>query len=520
MFQRLSSENMAATSAKTVLFLKENHIDSKEVIRQQISLEEVLIRYQAEFGSETMFELALGKRLGSPTIRIAVEGPMLDPFIASGSHESVDDLMHKALLRMGQVPVWQYTQGRNVVQLTVSRKKTPEWVILATSIAVAVVCGILIRLTPDATRIMLQQTIIAPLLSTFLGFLNAIAGPMIFLSVVWGIYSIGDASTFTVLGKKVGKWFGIGLVAIVLLTALGSLPFFILNMGQAREGSSLSTLYQMILDIVPTNLFTPFSRGNTLQILMVAIVVGITMLNISDKTEQVAMLAEQLSYVVNSIMGFVGKLVPYFVFGSLFNIIAGSELQLLLGAAKLLFGMLVACLFILALHTIGATSVAHISPIELWRKSLSTFLIGLTTASSSAAFADNLKVCTEKHRISPELANFAVPFGQILYKPATALMYWFTAVCVAEQSGITVSVTWIVMVFVICIVLSVATPPVPGGTTASYSILFVQLGLPMDSLPIILTLNVILDFFRTAVNLFAGQCVLIGVSRKNGLVSK
>ena len=140
---------MAATSAKTVLFLKENHIDSKEVIRQQISLEEVLIRYQAEFGSETMFELALGKRLGSPTIRIAVEGPMLDPFIASGSHESVDDLMHKALLRMGQVPVWQYTQGRNVVQLTVSRKKTPEWVILATSIAVAVVCGILIRLTPE-----------------------------------------------------------------------------------------------------------------------------------------------------------------------------------------------------------------------------------------------------------------------------------------------------------------------------------------------------------------------------------
>ena len=72
-------------------------------------------------------------------------------------------------------------------------------------------------------------------------------------------------------------------------------------------------------------------------------------------------------------------------------------------------------LFILFLHTLGVAITAKISPIELWQKSFSTFLIGLTTASSSAAFADNLKVCTEKHHILPELANFAVPFGQILY---------------------------------------------------------------------------------------------------------
>ena len=147
---------------------------------------------------------------------------------------------------------------------------------------------------------------------------------MIFLSIVWGIYSIGDASTFTVLGKKVGRRYGLSLIAIVLLTALCSLPFFELNMGQAQGNSSLSTLYQMILDIVPSNLFTPFSRGNTLQILMVAVVVGITMLNINDKTEQIAIMAEQLCHIVNSIMAFIGRLVPAFVFGSLFNIIASS----------------------------------------------------------------------------------------------------------------------------------------------------------------------------------------------------
>ena len=276
----------------------------------------------------------------------------------------------------------------------------------------------------------------------------------------------------------------------------------------------------MVLDIVPTNLFTPFSRGNTLQILFVAIVVGLTMIVIGEETQQVAVFAEQRSHIVNSIMGVIGKLVPLFVFGSLFNIIAGSDVSLLLDAGKFFFGTLIGCLVILISHIVLACAMTRISPAALCRKTFSTFLIGLTTASSSAAFADNLKVCTEKLGISPKLANFAVPFGQILYKPGTAVMYWFAAVSVAETSGLTVSAAWAVTALVISIVLSAATPPIPGGTTASFSILFAQLGLPAESLAIILALNVIQEFFRTATNLFAGQCVVLTASRSFGMYGK
>ena len=162
MYLRLSSENIAAACTDTALFLKENKIDPKEIIRQQISLEETLIRYQAEFGSEAMFELELGKRFGRVKIRITVEGKMLDPFASSESRGHVDDVMRKSLLHMGQLPIWQYNQGRNIIQLTLNRKKAPEWVNLFVSIAAAVMCGTLIRLMPDATRITLQQSIIAP----------------------------------------------------------------------------------------------------------------------------------------------------------------------------------------------------------------------------------------------------------------------------------------------------------------------------------------------------------------------
>lgn len=75
------------------------------------------------------------------------------------------------------------------------------------------------------------------------------------------------------------------------------------------------------------------------------------MIVIGEKSQLVASMAEQLSFIVNSIMGFVGKLVPYFVFGSLFNIIVGSDISLLLDAGKFFFGTIAGCVLVLIVHT-------------------------------------------------------------------------------------------------------------------------------------------------------------------------
>ena len=512
---QLTDKEIASVCQRAEAFLKDNGIASQEITRLRITIEEALLRYQEQLGSDFQFTVDVGKRLGQAKIRVIVPGTMLNPFEHAHDPDDVDSAMLRAVADMGQLPAWRYERGRNILTFSPLKKSLPEWAKLLAAIAAAGVCGLLIRLAPDATRALLQQDVIAPLMSTFLGFLNAIAGPMIFLSVVWGIYSIGDASTFSVLGKKLIARYGLCLTAMLLAVAALSWPLFHLNMASGpADSGSFGVLYQMILDIVPTNLFKPFSEGNTLQILFIAVVVGITMILLGEKSELIASLAQQLSFIVNSIMGFVGKLVPFFVFGSLFNIIAGSDLSVLAGSGKFFFGTIAGCGLILLFHTGFSAIHDRISPIDLWKRSLSTFLIGLTTASSSAAFADNLNTCKEKHRIDPKLVNFGVPFGQILYKPATAIMYWFAAMSVAERSGIAVSVPWVVTALVVSIVLSAATPPIPGGAAASFSILFSQLGLPTESLAILLALNVIQDYFRTATNLFSGQCVLLDASKK------
>ncbi len=150
-------------------------------------------------------------------------------------------------------------------------------------------------------------------------------------------------------------------------------------------------LYQMVLDIVPDNLIMPFSQGNTLQIMFIGIVAGVMMLTISKDTQVVAKLTQQLGYIIDGMMGAISKLIPFFVFGNLFVIIASSEAGFLAAGGKFVVATLAGCILLMLFHTAVACGSMRITPLDLWRRTLSTFFIAITTSSSSAAFADNKK---------------------------------------------------------------------------------------------------------------------------------
>ncbi|MBE6015779.1 MAG: dicarboxylate/amino acid:cation symporter [Lachnospiraceae bacterium] len=512
MRERLTVSAIDAAVAEAEEYLDRRKIDSKDLIRIKLGIEETLLFYREAFGEDAEFLMEKGASFGRRKIRVSVRGNMISPYVSQDYTSEEDRFMQMALVRMGRLPKWSYRRGANVIVFEPQKITRPEWMVLLISIVAAILCGTFLRFLPGDVSAVLLTDIISPLLNCFLGFLNAVAGPMIFLSVVWGIYSIGDTATFSVMGKRLGIRFAIYLCLVTIVVALVSMPFAGMNSGAAQGGSEFLSLYQMVLDIIPTNLFTPFSRGNTLQILFEAIVIGIAMLLIGKETNAVADLSEQLGYIVNGIMGVISKLVPVFVFGSLFTIIVGSDISSLVEGG-LFFGLtIIGCIFCIILHTVAVCFRVKIGPVDLWKKTLSTFVISITTASSAAAFSDNIHTCTDKLGVSKTLANFGVPFCQILYKPGVSMLFWFAAFSVAAHDGIEISLVWVITAILICIVLAAAAPPVPGGMSASFAILFGQLGLPMEKLAVILSLTAILDFVVTATDLFSGQCILAIVS--------
>jgi Na+/H+-dicarboxylate symporter len=341
-----------------------------------------------------------------------------------------------------------------------------------------------------------------------MGLLAAIAGPMIFLSVVWGIYSIGDTATLGSIGKRMMKRFLVMTFVALSLGVAAILPFFTLCL-EDTASFELDGLFKMILGIIPSNFFAPFVEGNPLQIIFVAFAIGLAMLILGQKTTIAAIMVEQSNYIVLLLMETVSKFVPYFVFGSILNIIMSGNLDAFVKAYKVLPIMLLGQFVAVGIYLLLVTFRKKVSFKVLLKKLMPTFLIGLSTASSSAAYATNVEICEKKLGIDKHLVNFGVSLGQIVFMPGYVMLFMAPALCMAEIFGVSISLEWLITAAIVSIILAIAAPPVPGGALTCMTMLFVQLNIPAEAISAIIALNVIMEFFATAVNLLCLQTELV-----------
>ena len=83
------------------------------------------------------------------------------------------------------------------------------------------------------------------------------------------------------------------------------------------------------------------------------------------------------------------------------------------------------------------------------KKVFPVFLIGLTTASSAAAFLENRKVCEEKLGIDKKIVNIGVPLGQVIFMPGFSVLYFVMGICMAEIYGVKISIWTVFAVYYI-----------------------------------------------------------------------
>ena len=510
-------DNLAIDKASEIVaeFLSGEKLEETQVIRIRLAVEEILLEYQGHLGENAKFSLTCARRLGKLRIELGFPGERIDPFADNGeAREDGAELMHAILANLGYAPVWQYKNGVNLVTFTPKKKKPSQFrsLLLALVLVLAVACGGASLLLPETVRTFLTADLVGPLFSTFMGVLTAVAGPMIFLSVAWGIYSIGDTATLGRIGKRMIQRFLLISAAVGALAALLYIPCFPFTLSGGGGALNFSELYHLILDMIPGNLLTPFTESNPTQIVAVAAMLGLSLLILGNKATAAATLVEQSNYIVQLLMEGISSLVPCFVFASIFNMIAGGELMELKKAYKLLPLMVAVQLLLLILY-VGAVCIRkRVGPTVLLKKMLPTVAICLTTASSSAAFSTNVDCCKQELGIDQRIINFGVPLGQVLFMPGAIIQFLVSALCMAEIYGVEINLGWLITAVLVAVVLAIAAPPVPGGALTSYTMMFIQLDLPADAIAVIIALNMVLEFITTTVNVACLQMELVELS--------
>lgn len=507
---KITNEGIEQAVDRVSAFLQGYKLEDREALRVRLALEEALLRYRDALGEDTVCTLKCIQRLGRIRVELAVEGRSLDPF-ASDDEEDFSQLL---LSGLGLAPAWQYKGGQNVIVFSPKKKKPSQIVYILAAVALAVVTGFLSRLLPAGVQAVLVNDIFTPIADTFLGLLNAVAGLMIFLSVMWSVCSLGDVATFTSLGKKVIGRMLLMMTAITAVLALCMLPVFHFAAGASGGAVDLSGPFSMIIGIVPTNLVTPFSEGNFLQIMFLAAAAGAALLALGGKASLVVSFVEQANALVQLVLEAICSLISISIFITVYNMILTGSFSALAEVYKAPLLIVLGCVFSMAVYVVWICLKYKVSPAVFLRKAMPTFLIGLTTASSSAAMSGMMDACKKQYGIEDKFVNFAVPLGQILFALGSVVDFVVLSFCMAEVCQVAVTPVWLVTAIFTSLILTVAAPPIAGGGVALFTILFTQLGIPSEGLAIAVAIDVIADFLVTATNVFCRQSEIVLLAGK------
>ena len=480
-------------------------VQPKNAIRSRLSMEGFLENLSAHFGGELDVSVEMGKKLGRTYFIVRYEGDAYDPIKAVKEDELTDQLMSY----IGMMPTWSFKRGVNELILRLPRNKLRSEFGLLIAFVAALAIGIAKPILPQAVTEVLGGYVLSPLADLFMNLLGTFAGIVVFLCVVSGICGVGNVADFSKKGKYLilrnlgGTFAGAGLCAALMI------PFFRFRMGTAGGESQFSSILKLVLNIIPSDPVTPFATGNMLQLVFMAILIGVIIVILDDKAKKVRDILLQAADVAMETIEFVCKLLPIYIFSSLTVMFWENGLSTFKSIWKPLLLTIVFSFLLMGIMLCITSLRCKTSPAKLFRKTFRGFLIGLTTASSAAAYGVVMDENDKALGIAPQLSNFGYPIEMIISTSTIAGGFISVIYFLAEHNSIEVSVMWFITVWILGSIVSVSIPPVSGGSLIGLAILLAQCNISADCLSIAGTLVLLADFFMTATRIVICQMELV-----------
>ena len=156
----------------------------------------------------------------------------------------------------------------------------------------------------------------------FVNLLKFIVVPVVLLSMIDGIISMGDMKKVGSVGWKTVAYFlvttacacVIGLVFANLFNNAGWFPTLALEDGAVWDKATSANFMDTLVAIFPSNMWKSFTDANMLQVIVIALMFGGGILAAGEKGKLAKDLVSTLYAVIERVMAFIIALSPIGVF--------------------------------------------------------------------------------------------------------------------------------------------------------------------------------------------------------------
>ena len=364
----------------------------------------------------------------------------------------------------------------------------------------------------------------------FMKLLRMIIVPLVLTSIISGVASVGGGRD---LGRLFGKTLGYYALSSLLAALTGLLFVNLIRPGrdatmaptgaeQLPELATPSSPVELILDIVPENVFQAAAAADMLAIIFFCIVFGASIAALPQKTrDPVIQLFDALFHVMMRLTSGIIKFLPIGVFALItrmvgttgFDAFRSFALYALTIGSGLTFHLLVSLPMLLIL-------LGRISPRIHFANMREPLLIAFSTSSSGATLPVTIRAVEEKVGTSNKVASFVLPMGATVNMDGTAVFECAGALFIAQMLGFDLTLVQQGVVVLTALLASVGAAAVPSAGLVVIFVVLEAIGLRGPDVNVIvgsmLAIDRPLDMFRTAVNVFSDSCGAAIVARSEG----
>ena len=379
---------------------------------------------------------------------------------------------------------------------------------LPAQIFIALVLGIVVGLVcyfggfADLTANYLK-----PFGDIFVNLLKFIVVPVVLLSMIDGILSMNDMRKVGSVGIKTVAYFlvttaiacVIGLVFANIFKSAGLFP--ILDPESAEyEAKEFGGFMSTLVAIFPTNMWKSFTDANMLQVIVISLFFGGSILAAGEKAKLCRDIVGSFYSVIEKLMAFVISLAPIGVFTYMAWVVAtqGSEIlvSLLLVIVCAYLGYIVHAIVV---YSLSAKIFAGMSPVKFFKGAFAAMVFAFTSTSSAATLPVS-KECAAELGAEDDIASFVLPLGSTINMDGTAIYQCVATVFLASCANINLTITQMIIVVVTATLASIGTAGVSGAGMIMLAMVLETLSIPVAYIGLIVAVDRIFDMGRTCLN--------------------
>ncbi|HAT85947.1 MAG TPA: dicarboxylate/amino acid:cation symporter [Rhizobiales bacterium] len=394
------------------------------------------------------------------------------------------------------------------------------WKQIVVGLVLGIVVGCVLNMTGNAA---IAGTI-KYIGTVFLSLIKMLIVPLIFVSLVCGMASIGDIARMGRIGLKAIVFYLLTTAfAITIGLVLGTLfqPGVGIDLGTAvaMEAKAAPSFLDQLVAIVPKNPIAAAADGKVLQIIFFAILFGLSINLVGEVGKPVRDFFESLNSVVLKLTEIVISFAPYGVFALMAWVAGTYGLDLLLPLGTVIAALYIGCV-LHAIFVYGGliTVLGRLNPVRFFQGIVEPQIVAFTSTSSSGTLPVTMTAVQKNLGVNRSIASFTLPLGATINMDGTAMYQGVAALFVAQAFGVDLGMSEYVTIILTATLASIGTAGVPGAGLVMLSLVLSSVGLPLEGVAIIAGIDRILDMARTSLNVTGdAACTVLIAKSENEL---